>query len=173
MVAGEANNPYPTHNPQTERMRLGNQPRRVLILSRNNRCRSQMLDAWIRHIAGPRLEVVSAGIMPDDLHPLSVEVMFEVGMDISTQKPTDINDVITDNFEFVITIDDYTRDNSPAVTGARWKVHHAFRDPDMVPGDDERRLGAFRMTRDEVHDWAKTFVTWAVQQPTEQQAVSA
>lgn len=172
MVAGEANNQYPQFNGQHPRITPGH-TRRVLILSRNNRCRSQMLDAWIRHIAGQRLDIVSAGIMPDDLHPLAVEVMFEVGMDISSQTPTDIQSVCHENYEFIVTLDDYSRDHCPTIPGARWMVHHPFRDPDMVNGSDDRRLGAFRMSRDDIHDWAKTFVTWATQQPLEPQAVSA
>ncbi|MEQ9454278.1 MAG: arsenate reductase ArsC [Phycisphaeraceae bacterium] len=151
----------------------GQQPRRVLLLSRNNRCNSQMMEAWMRHLGRNRLEVVSAGLMPDDLHPLAVEVMFEVGMDISTQKPKPVEGVISEPFEFVITLCDYARDHCPAIQGARWMVHHPFRDPDMSSGNDERRLGAFRMVRDDLHDWAKSFVNWAVQQPVGQQVVSA
>ncbi|WP_428386168.1 arsenate reductase ArsC [Mucisphaera sp.] len=183
MVAGESK-PNPHHNPNQRglaadpsRMRITNAnqtpKRRVLILSRNNRCNSQMMEAWIRHIAADRLEVVSAGLMPDDLHPFALEVMFEVGKDISDQHPKPIEQFDGQEFEFVITMCDYARDNCPEIPGARWMIHNPFNDPTMSSGDDERRMGAFRMARDDIHDWAKSFVTWSLQQPTEQQVASA
>ncbi|MEX0775585.1 MAG: arsenate reductase ArsC [Phycisphaeraceae bacterium] len=130
---------------------------RYLVLCTGNRCRSQMAEGWLRHFAGDRAEVFSAGTHPKGLHPLAVEVMAEAGVDISAHTSDHVSRYINEDFDCVITVCDSAREACPIFPGARRTLHHSFTDPDApLPLQEQTQL--FRRIRDEIRDWAKAFV---------------
>src|SRR5688572_24407138 len=87
---------------------------KVLFLCTGNSCRSQMAEGWTRHLKGELIEAYSAGIDPRGLDPTAVEVMAEVGVDISGQRSKDVNELRFVLFDFVVTVCDRAMRNCPA-----------------------------------------------------------
>lgn len=134
--------------------------KRYLILCTANRCRSQMAHGWLAHLGGDAVEVFSAGTKPGGVHPLSVEVMREAGVDIGTHTSDHLEQFINEEFDAVITVCDSANEACPVFPGAKRTVHHAFDDPDDKTGTqsaDEMRP-TFRRVRDEVRAWCADFL---------------
>src|SRR6185503_11115722 len=102
--------------------------KRVLILCTGNSARSQMAEGLLRHLADDRYEVYSAGTQPKGLHPRSVEVMKELGIDISRQSSKDVATYTNDKFHYVITVCDRAKQHCPVFPGAA-PIHWGFDDP--------------------------------------------
>jgi arsenate reductase (thioredoxin) len=124
--------------------------KRVLFLCTGNSCRSQMAEGWLRHIAGDRIEVCSAGTKPAGLNPLAVAVMREAGVDISSHHSKHVNAFSKQDFLFVITVCDSARETCPVFPGALYESHWSFDDPATATGSEEERLVVFRRVRDEI-----------------------
>jgi arsenate reductase len=129
--------------------------KRVLFLCTGNSARSQMAEGLLRAKAGDRFEVFSAGTHPKGLHPRSVEVMKEVGIDISHQKSKDVSIYANQNFAYVITVCDRAKQQCPVFPGAT-PIHWGFDDPADAPSD--RDLEAFRRVRDEIRQRLDLFL---------------
>lgn len=122
---------------------------RVLVLCTGNSARSQMAEGLIRHYLGDRVEVYSAGTRPSGyVHPLAIEAMREVGIDISHQRSKSVDEFRDMDFDLVITVCDDADRNCPVWLGRGRKVHIGFPDPAAVTGSEEERLAAFRAVRD-------------------------
>jgi arsenate reductase len=124
--------------------------RRVLFLCTGNSCRSQMAEAILRRLAGDEYEVHSAGTHPAEaVHPLAVEVMQEVGIDISSQRPRHVSEFLGMRFHRVVTVCDAANEECPYLPGAE-RVHWPFEDPAQATGTHEERLRFFRRVRQEI-----------------------
>jgi arsenate reductase len=121
--------------------------KRVLFLCTGNSARSQMAEGMLRHMAGDRFEVFSAGTGPKGLHPRSVEVMRELEIDVSQQQSKDVRVYANDKFDYVITVCDRAKQHCPVFPGAE-PIHWGFDDPAEAPAD--RQLETFRRVRDEI-----------------------
>jgi arsenate reductase len=121
--------------------------KRVLFLCTGNSARSQMAEGLLRKMAGDRFEVFSAGTRPKGMHPRSVEVMKEVGIDISKQTSKDVSTHLRDKFDYVITVCDRAKQQCPVFPGAE-PIHWGFDDPAEAPPDTQ--LETFRRVRDEI-----------------------
>ena len=128
---------------------------RVLFLCTGNSARSQMAEGLLRHMAGDRFEVFSAGTEPKGLHPRSVEVMNEVGIDVSHQKSKDVRAYTKDKFDFVITVCDRAKQHCPIFPGVE-PIHWGFDDPAEAAA--ERQLETFRRVRDEIRQRINLFL---------------
>lgn len=106
-----------------------------------------MAEGILRHSSGDRFEVFSAGTHPRGLHPHSVEVMKELGIDISHHTSKDIATYTNDKFDYVITVCDRAKQQCPVFPGAE-PIHWGFDDPAEAP--PERQLEMFRRVRDEI-----------------------
>jgi arsenate reductase len=133
-------------------------PRKVLFVCTGNSCRSQMAEGWLRHYAGERAEVFSAGTKPAGLNPLAVAVMREAGIDISSQRSKHFDEVAKEDFLFVITVCDAAREQCPVFPGALYQLHWSFEDPAGATGSEEEKLAVFRRVRDEIAEQIRTFV---------------
>jgi arsenate reductase len=133
--------------------------RKVLFLCTGNSCRSQMAEGWLRHLAGDRAQVFSAGTKPAGLNPMAVAVMRESGIDISGHHSKHVNDLMKEDFLFVITVCDSAREACPVFPGALYQLHWSFEDPAGAIGTDEEKLGVFRRVRDEIAEQVREFVT--------------
>lgn len=132
--------------------------RKVLFLCVGNSCRSQMGEGFLRHLAGDRFEPASAGIHPVGLHPLAVEVMKEVGIDISKHRSKSVDEFVALDIDHVITVCDPAKEACPMFPGGTSVLHWSFDDPAAAQGDQEERLAVFRRVRDEIAGQVRKFV---------------
>ncbi|HKG80189.1 MAG TPA: arsenate reductase ArsC, partial [Pyrinomonadaceae bacterium] len=122
--------------------------KRVLFLCTGNSARSQMAEGLLRHMAGDRFEVASAGVSPTNVRPEAIEVMREIGIDISQQRSKAVDDFVDREFDYVITVCDNANEQCPVFPGTTNRIHWSFDDPAAVEGDELARLAVFRRVRD-------------------------
>ncbi len=98
------------------------------------------------------LEVFSAGVKPEErVNPNAVRVMQEIGVDISSGKPQDVNEFINDSFDYVITVCDIAKETCPVFMGdVKEQLHIGFEDPADATGTEEEILSVFKKVRDEI-----------------------
>ena len=132
---------------------------RVLIICTGNSCRSQMAEGFLRQLR-PEWEVISAGTYPAlRVHPLAVQVMAEVGVDISDQRPKSVDRFVSQSFDYVITVCDDARESCPVFTGeVAHRLHIGFYDPAGAVGSPEEKLEVYRRVRDEIGEKFKDLV---------------
>jgi len=131
---------------------------KVLILCTGNSCRSQMAEAFLKTIDST-LEVFSAGTEPAErVNPYAVKVMKELGIDISNNKPKLVDEFLSMEFDYVITVCDNARQNCPAFLGkVKHRLHIGFEDPAEARGSEEEIIKVFRKVRDEIKESFKEF----------------
>ena len=130
---------------------------RVLILCTGNSARSQMAEGLLRHDAGDRFDVASAGTKPSRVRPEAIAVMNELGIDISGQRSKHVDEVAGTAFDYVLTVCDQACEACPVFPAQTQRLHHDFQDPAALEGSEEERLAVFRRVRDEIRTYLKTF----------------
>jgi arsenate reductase (thioredoxin) len=123
---------------------------KVLFLCTHNSARSQMAEGLLRHLAGDRFEVMSAGTEATSVRPEAIEAMFEFGADISRQTSKTLERYLGEPFDYVVTVCDDANEACPVFPGAENRLHWSFQDPSRAKGSEEERLGVFRKVRDEI-----------------------
>jgi arsenate reductase len=123
---------------------------RVLFVCTHNSARSQMAEGILRHIAGDRFEVYSAGTEATHVRPQAIKVMNELGIDISAQESKTLERYLGEPFDYVITVCDDANEACPFFPGAQRRLHWSFEDPAAAQGSGEQRLGVFRKVRDQI-----------------------
>ena len=131
--------------------------KRVLILCTGNSARSQMAEGLLRHDAGERFDVESAGTKPGLVRPEAVAVMKELGIDISGHRSKHVDEFEGQRFDYVITVCDNARESCPVFFGAAGRLHRSFDDPAALEGSEEERLTVFRRVRDELRAYLAEF----------------
>lgn len=131
--------------------------KRVLILCTGNSARSQMAEGLLRHDAGERFEVESAGTKPSFVRPEAIAVLRELGIDISHHRSKHVDEFAGQDFDYVITVCDNARESCPVYFGKAQKLHRDFEDPAALVGSEEERLAAFRRVRDELRTYLRKF----------------
>ena len=126
--------------------------RKVLFLCTHNSARSQMAEGLLRHLAGDRFEVMSAGTEATSVRPEATRAMAELGVDISGQSSKALERYLGETFDYVVTVCDDANETCPIFPGAKTRLHWSFRDPSRAEGSEEERLGVFRTVRDEIQD---------------------
>ena len=124
------------------------EPVRILVVCTGNAARSQMAEAFLARIPG--VVAASAGTHPAGVHPLTIRVLGEVGIDWSGARSKSIAEMVDRDWDLVLTVCDNAREACPVVPGARRTAHEGFTDPAAVGGTDEDRLAAFRLVRDAI-----------------------
>ena len=125
---------------------------RVLFLCTGNSCRSQMAEGWLRHLAGERVEALSAGTHPVGLNPLAVEVMREAGVDIGAQTSDPVDAYLEDPPDLVVSVCSAAAANCPVFPGKTALVAWHFEDPASARGSEPDVLAVFRRVRDEIEE---------------------
>lgn len=139
---------------------------KVLFLCTGNSARSQMAEAWLRHLAGDRFEAHSAGLEPKGINPYTVRVMAERGLDLAGHESKDLRVYLGHvHFGVLITVCDHAEENCPtSFLGVGQHLHWSLQDPAAFVGSEEETLEKFRATRDEI----ETRVTaWLAEQTDE------
>ena len=131
---------------------------RVLFLCTGNSARSQMAEGILRHAAGERFDVYSAGTNPSRVRPEAVAVMNEMGIEISNHRSKSVDEFTGQQFDFVITVCDNARSHCPVFPGKAQRIHWSFEDPAAATGSDEARKSAFRRIRDQIHGCILAFL---------------
>jgi len=131
--------------------------KRVLVLCTGNSARSQMAEGLLRHDAGDRFDVESAGLNPGHVRPEAIAVMKEIGLDISGQRSKHVDEFAGQQFDYVLTVCDNANESCPVLPGQGERLHRSFEDPAALQGTEQQRLAGFRRVRDEIRDYLKTF----------------
>lgn len=131
--------------------------KRVLILCTGNSARSQMAEGLLRHDAGDKFDVESAGTKPGIVRPEAIAAMKELGIDISGHRSKHVDEFDGQQFDYVITVCDNARETCPVFFGKAQKLHHDFEDPAAVTGCAQQRLVVFRRVRDELRTYLQAF----------------
>jgi arsenate reductase len=131
--------------------------KRVLFLCTHNSARSQMAEGLLRSLYGKRYEVFSAGTDPSGVNPNSIEVMKEIGIDISSHYSKNVKAFINEDFDYVITVCGITEESCPFFPGGKQQLHKDFEDPSSFSGNKEELLAKFRKIRDELKEWLEEF----------------
>ncbi len=123
----------------------------VLILCTGNSCRSHMAEGILRSAARGRINVQSAGSKPAGyVHPIAIQVMAEIGIDVSWHRSKPLSEFLNEKIETVITVCDNAAQACPIFPGQVNRHHWAFYDPARAEGSAEEKLQAFRQVRDEL-----------------------
>lgn len=122
-------------------------PPRVLVVCTGNAARSQMAEAFL---AREGIAAASAGTHPAGVHPLTIRVLGEVGIDWSAARSKSVLEMLDADWDLVLTVCDSAREACPVVPGARRTSHEGFPDPAAATGAEEERVAAFRAVRDAI-----------------------
>lgn len=127
------------------------QPMRVLFLCTHNSSRSQMAEGLLRARGGERYQVFSAGTQPRSVHPLAIQAMSEIGIDLHEHWSKGI-ETFADQppMNLVVTVCDEAAEACPFFPNARCQEHWGFPDPSAATGSEEERLAVFRQVRDAI-----------------------
>src|SRR5579863_9591779 len=129
--------------------------KRILILCTGNSARSQMAEGLLRHEAGDRFEVYSAGTKPSHVRPEAIAAMHELAIDISGQRSKSVDEFAGRQFDYVLTVCDNAKESCPIFPGNTVAIHRNFEDPAAIQGSDEERLAAFRRVREELRSFLR------------------
>jgi arsenate reductase len=134
--------------------------KRVLFLCTGNSCRSQMAEAWTKHLKGDQFEAYSAGVKPKDIDPRAIRAMAEAGLDISGQKSKDVDALGSTEFDYVITLCDNARESCPYFPAKTRLIHRGFDDPPKLAEkskNEEEAMTHYHRVRDEIRAFVETF----------------
>ncbi len=117
-----------------------------------------MAEGLLRHDAGNRFEVESAGTKPGIVRPEAIAVMRELGIDISGHRSKHVDEFDGQLFNSVITVCDNARESCPIFLNATKRLHRSFEDPPPASvGSEQERLAIFRRVRDELREFFRHF----------------
>ena len=127
--------------------------KKVLFICTHNSARSQMAEGYMKATYGDRYEVFSGGTEVTRVHPMAIEVMKEIGIDISGHRSKLIDEFFGKGIGTVVTVCDSAQKACPFFPGAEEVIHQGFPDPSALNGSDEEIVAGFRRVRDEIILW--------------------
>lgn len=130
---------------------------RVLFLCTGNSARSQMAEGYLRHVAGDRFDVFSAGTRPAGLNPNAVQAMSDIGINIAGSRSKSVEEFAGQTFDYVFTVCDNAKEACPIFPGPGQRIHHSFEDPAAASAEQQR--AAFRKVRDQISEWLREFLS--------------
>ena len=132
---------------------------RILILCTGNSARSQMAEGLMRQYLGEAFDVYSAGLEPRGVHPLAVQVMNEIGIDISQHSSKAVAQFLGQHFTYLITVCSNAEARCPIFPGVLYRLYWPFDDPAASEGTDAEKLAKFREVRDQIEAKIRQWVT--------------
>lgn len=132
--------------------------KKILVLCTGNSCRSQIAEGYLRHFAGGKAQVYSAGVETHGVNPRAIATMQEDGIDISHQTSNNVNEYAGINFDYVITVCDHAKERCPYFPSHAKKLHCNFPDPARAAGTETEVAEAFRKVRDQIKTFCRDFV---------------
>ncbi len=131
--------------------------KRVLFICTGNSCRSQMAEGLINHDFAGRIAAFSAGTEPHGVNPRAVQVMAELGINISGHSSDLLNRYEGQPFDYVITLCGNANERCPLFFGGVKRLHFGFDDPPRATGSEEEVLAVYRRVRDEIRRTLQQF----------------
>ncbi|QJB37958.1 arsenate reductase ArsC [Chitinophaga oryzae] len=132
--------------------------KRILVLCTGNSCRSQIAEGYLKHFAGEKAEVYSAGVETHGVNPRAIATMAEDGIDISGHTSNNIAEYRDIPFDYVITVCDNAKERCPFFPSTAQKFHENFPDPAKATGTEEEIMQQFRTVRQIIKDYTQNFV---------------
>ena len=135
------------------------QKKELLFLCTGNSCRSQMAEAWTRHLKADEFDAYSAGVQIKAVDPRAIKAMAEVGLDISKHKSKDVDTLGSLEFDYVITLCDNARESCPYFPAKTKLIHKGFDDPPKLAEDaknEEEAIAHYCRVRDEIRTLVET-----------------
>jgi arsenate reductase len=132
--------------------------KKILVLCTGNSCRSQIAEGYLRHFAGEKAEVYSAGVETHGVNPKAIATMKEDGIDISNHTSNNIDEYSAIAFDFVITVCDNAKERCPYFPTNAAKFHYNFPDPAKATGTEEEIKEQFGQVRQLIKDYCFHFV---------------
>lgn len=130
----------------------------ILVLCTGNSCRSQIAEGYLRHFAGNKADIYSAGVETHGLNPKAVATMLEDGIDISAHTSNHIDEYSHLHFDFVITVCDHAKERCPYFPTTAKTFHYNFPDPAKATGTDAEIMEQFRQVRQMIKQYCQQFV---------------
>jgi len=131
--------------------------KKILVLCTGNSCRSQIAEGYLRHFAGDKDEVYSAGVEIHGVNPRAIQVMKEEGIDISAHTSNHIDEYQDIDFDFVITVCDNAKERCPYFPTSAQKLHRNFPDPANAEGSEDEIMEEFRKVSGSIKQYSKAF----------------
>jgi len=131
---------------------------KLMFVCTGNSCRSQMAEGLLRHLAGDRFEVVSSGTHPMEVSSRAIEAMREIGIDISDQRPKNVQRFKDTDFDYVVTVCDSAKQACPVFTRTKETLHWSVPDPFSAGGSSDERAMVFRRVRNEIEERIENFL---------------
>lgn len=133
--------------------------KKILVLCTGNSCRSQIAEGYLRHFAGNKAEIFSAGVETHGVNPKAIQIMAEDGIDISGHTSNNITEYTGIDFDYVITVCDNAKERCPFFPSRAKLFHENFPDPAKATGSEEAIMQEFRRVRELIKDYSRDFVT--------------
>jgi arsenate reductase (thioredoxin) len=133
-------------------------PIAVLFVCNGNSARSQMGEALLSLFGGEDFRPLSGGTRPKSVHPLTIRVLAELGIDWHAARAKPVIELLDQPLDYVITLSDSAREQCPAIPGPHSSLHWHLEDPAAAAGSEEERLAAFRATRTELSVRLRPFI---------------
>ena len=130
----------------------------ILVLCTGNSCRSQIAEGYLRHYAGNKANIYSAGIETHGVNPRAIKVMAEDHIDISKHTSNNVNEYLDIPFDYVITVCDNANEACPYFPGNVARFHFNFPDPAKAKGTEEEIMEEFRRVREMIKVYSADFV---------------
>jgi arsenate reductase (thioredoxin) len=130
----------------------------ILVLCTGNSCRSQIAEGYLRHFAGNKANIYSAGIETHGVNPKAIQTMQEDGIDISSHTSNHVDEYSNIDFDFIITVCDNAQERCPYFPSKAKKFHYNFPDPAKATGTNEEVMNQFRNVRNLIKEYCKNFV---------------
>ena len=137
--------------------------KKILVLCTGNSCRSQIAEGYLRHFAGDKAVVYSAGVETHGVNPRAIATMQADGIDISGHTSNNITEYTGVDFDFVITVCDHAKERCPFFPSNAQKFHHNFPDPAKAQGTESEIQKAFEDVRDLIKQYCADFVKANIQ----------
>ena len=132
--------------------------KKILVLCTGNSCRSQIAEGYLRHFAGDKAVIYSAGVETHGVNPKAIETMKEDGIDISQHTSNNIEEYRDIEFDFVITVCDNAKERCPFFPSNAKKFHYNFPDPAKATGTEEEITNEFTRVRELIKMYCKNFI---------------
>lgn len=133
--------------------------KKILVLCTGNSCRSQIAEGYLKHFAGNKAKVYSAGVEIHGVNPRAIQVMKEDGIDISRHTSNNVNEYKDIDFDYVITVCDNAKERCPYLPSNAKKFHSNFPDPAKATGTEEQVMHQFREVREMIKQFSKHFAS--------------
>ncbi len=132
--------------------------KKILVLCTGNSCRSQLAEGYLRHYAGDKAKVYSAGVETHGVNPRAIATMKEDGIDISEHTSNNILEYTGIDFDYVITVCDNAKERCPYFPSNAQKFHYNFPDPAKATGTETEIMKAFSDVRTMIKQYCKDFI---------------